>query len=340
MRVLLVTGSLIFSLFFAQLAKASTSFDISDVTLIGTTPSSLSFSFRSSQPGTTQSAYGINSRYGSLTLLTDSSVPVVSHSVTVQDLLPCTVYSVKLISNDQLGNHAEAIFADHATTSGCIGDAAATFQDSIYVPSNNPASTISIQPSNLQFSSVTLNIPDTFVSTPTTVQLVGLNANKLNFLSTQTSGNTILLGSALQLRGLTDDLHSVDVFSMALTVQATFLLTALAGVNPSSLHISRWDPTNRSWKEAPGCVLSTFSTGPTEANQGKISCTILSSSLLALMGLPLVAGAVPIDKPASANPPTIGGFPVTGMTFVIPLALISSVFLIMYLSKKVRRPNE
>ena len=85
---------------------------ISAITTTNITESSVTITWQTDEPATSQVEYGTNTDYGSLTDL-DSNL-VTSHSVTITGLVPETLYHYRVRSQDANGN--EAISIDHTFT--------------------------------------------------------------------------------------------------------------------------------------------------------------------------------------------------------------------------------
>jgi len=85
---------------------------ISTITPTNITESSVTITWQTDEPATSQVEYGLSTDYGSLTVL-DSNL-VTSHSVTITGLVPETLYHYRVRSQDTNGN--EAISIDYTFT--------------------------------------------------------------------------------------------------------------------------------------------------------------------------------------------------------------------------------
>jgi hypothetical protein len=114
-------------------------------------PNSSTITFYTDEPGTTQVEYGLTTAYGSQTAF-DSTL-VTSHSVSLSNLAPSTLYHYRIITKDSSGN--QTISTDQNFTTLKIG----------VIPVVIPVIT---QPVNVQTSKNTI-YPDTAIKPGTTL---------------------------------------------------------------------------------------------------------------------------------------------------------------------------
>lgn len=92
---------------------------------ISVTNTSLIFEWTTDEPANTQVEYGLLAGLGESTVVTNSNTKTTTHSVSLSNLLPCTMYYLKAVSTDRLSQQSKSQLQT-VSTSGCTGSASIT----------------------------------------------------------------------------------------------------------------------------------------------------------------------------------------------------------------------
>lgn len=213
--------------------------------------------------------YGLTNAYSTSTAETDTSPRVLSHSVTLPSLVPCTTYHYRVKSNDATSNLATG--TDNTfTTAGCIGSAAITGEvvTSITTASGGTSTLTS------GTTSLLLTIPTNATAVDAIYQIKSLDQIAVFLTSSTPSGVTKAGDYAFNLKALTGVDTSVTTFLQPITITLTYQDSDVVGINESSLAIYRFD--GATWSALTGCVVNT--------TVNTITCTTSNFSVFSLFG--------------------------------------------------------
>ncbi len=124
---------------------------ISNIQVADVTDSSVTITWTTDEPSTSQVEYGLNTSYGNITTL--DTTPVTVHSVSISGLTSFTTYDFRVRSRDDAGN--EAVSSNYSFTTSNVAPTITSF-------SGNP--TGGLVPLLVEFS-VTVSDPDGYVVT-------------------------------------------------------------------------------------------------------------------------------------------------------------------------------
>jgi len=221
---------------------------ISSSSSIGST-----ITWETDEASSSQLAYGLTALLGTTTPITDTSPLVTSHSVSLSDLVPCTLYYYQPVSQDSAANQS---IGDSSTfiTSGCttgVGSSVSSYVLSSITNSIGGGLTLASSRSNLNLTlppSVKSSLPDNTV--------IDYQAKEINLVSvlqayssptlpaTAPSGTSNqIISSVFDLKAYTDIGTTISSFDQPITVTINYSPSQLDNVNPSTLSLYRHDGT-------------------------------------------------------------------------------------------------
>nr|MBP7005604.1 fibronectin type III domain-containing protein [Patescibacteria group bacterium] len=244
---------------------------------------SSTISWVTDEVSTSRVVYSVNNSYASSTSEADlGGAAVLSHTVRVDDLLPCVTYGYKVVSRDLAGNAATSTGYEF-TTLGCVGDAEIIERSSDLIPVATGGS-ISIGSGDTR---VRLDVPIGYADQDASFQVKRLSQEAaLAVLGSPTRYVRTTGEHLLDLRAFTEDQYPLRVFEEPNTIEISYASEDIGGLDESLLKIFRNDDGN--WYELENCVVL-------EA-ENKVTCNTTHFSVFALFGR--LTGS---DAPSSAQ---------------------------------------
>lgn len=339
----------------AGTAQASNPLNISNEVSTAQTSTTLTFTFTTDNPGSTQLAYGINSTYGSMTTEADTSPRVTSHTAIIAGLQPCTVYAVQAISYDANAFKATSnsfnagpsgFFGGAISTLGCLGNLKPLLADELFIKPGDLASNVSDTTTSHASSSIDVDTPTGLVSQNTTLQVKGFDSAGLASVIGTPTGYQVLQDTVFQLTALTDSLAPVTSFAQPLTVRLGYSSADFSTINPVSITIQQWEENSHTWSPLTGCATTSYNANSQPDPNGtikSIACQTNHFSVFALTGKTQQAAttASPSSMPTAAlisavssSSKPVATLPVTGVDLRNLIAAL--LFMIGSLSIMVR----
>ncbi|MEI6835541.1 MAG: fibronectin type III domain-containing protein [Candidatus Falkowbacteria bacterium] len=214
--------------------------------------------------------YGLTDSYGSLTAEADvSPAGVVSHTVVLSGLVPCTTYHYSIYSNSSLNLFTKSS-DNYFTTSGCVGGATIIegSMNNIAVATGGNINLIT------NGQGINLVVPINFGVTDANFQIKKLNEST-TVASTSVPVGYLNIGSYVyEMKALSSSGTVMSTFDNPLTVSLTYTPSDVSGKDETSLKIYRWDGVN--WNELSNCSVDT--------NLKKVTCSTNHFSVFGLFG--------------------------------------------------------
>ena len=237
-----------------------------------TSNTTASVTWTTGELASTKLAYGLTRSYGETTSETNTSPRVLSHSVALADLLPCTKYHYATVSTDSFANTATSSDRSFVTT-GCDGGAVPGAATSTQIASNAGGSA-SEQNGSKTFT-VTAPADATATSSSFVIQIKQVSASTTLGTIGRPSAKPNEVGSAVfDVKAIYDGGTVLDSFDQEITIEYEYSDGETSDLDESSLWLYHY--TGGEWVALNNCVLDT------DANT--ISCTTPSFSIFGLFG--------------------------------------------------------
>ncbi len=236
--------------------------------------STLSVTWDTSELASTKFAYGLTDALGLTTVETDTSTQVLSHSVSLNNLLPCTSYQFAVVSRDASLNSATSSLSGF-TTAGCSGNETPLATTSTVITSASGGS--SQIESNDQMLTVTTPSNFTTTSTSVAIQIKAIpNESVLAELGRPTLVRTEVGPIVFDVKAIINNTTVLDSFDHEVTLTYTYNDTDVVGLNESSLWLYHYH--NDEWQALNACTINT--------DTNTVSCTTPNFSIFGLFGNP------------------------------------------------------
>jgi hypothetical protein len=213
-----------------------------------TTASHATVSWTTDELSSTLVKFGPTSSYASTTPESNTSPRVTSHSITVVNLLPCSLYHYLVQSIDASSNTATSS-DDTFTTTGCSGGATIIAKKQGDIATSTGGS--------LTQGALHLVVPKNFTTASSTVTFQANQLNGTTFFQNVTppSGRSSVGTTVFHLTALDSATTSVSTFDTPLTVTLTYDPADLGSLDPTTLTIYRYDGTT--WTALTNCSVDT-----------------------------------------------------------------------------------
>lgn len=227
--------------------------------------------------GTAKSAssqvyYGATNDLGSMTSEMNTTPRVTGHSVTLSNLIPCTIYVYKALSYDAEGNNIESAKGQFTTT-GCKGDATIVVSDKGKVTSGAGV-TLTAKEAGRGLSVV---VPAALVSgKELAVQAMKVTREEVKSEISKPTGKSWIGGSYV-LSAIEDATTEIKSFDKPVTVSIDYQNEDIEGINPNTLKIWHYED-GAGWRELSSCSVAINGVG------GTVTCQTSSFSVFGLFG--------------------------------------------------------
>jgi len=250
-----------------------TSPTISAIATSSITSSGGTITWTTSEAASSKVVYSVDTNYASTTTETDTSTRVTSHSVTLSNLLTCTLYNFRVVSRDAATNAATSTAANSFTTTGCSGGATPTSATSTVITVSSAAtSTVTDNGRTLQ-----VETPANFTATSSTVvvQIKGLASDTvLGSIGKPSNSLSSAAGIVFNVTALINNVTELDSFDVPVTVSYTYTDADISGLDESTL--SMYHYADSAWSELDECSVNT--------STNTITCEAPHFSIFAIFG--------------------------------------------------------
>lgn len=274
-----------------------------------TTNTSNTVTWSTDEQSSSQVEYGVTNSYGSTTTEADTSPRVISHSVVVSSLLPCTVYHYRVISKDSGSNTATGSDSAFSTT-GCSGSANITQNSTTPITFGiGGSASLSAGTANLG-----LTIPANATGSNVFYQIKQLTGSTVIAGIGSPSGVSPSLNHIYDIKALSGVSAEVSSFGQPISITLVYQDSEISGLDESTLKIYRWDGST--WVQLDNCSVNTSS--------NTITCTTTHFSTFGLFGQENIvetnipAGVVPLgflNKAYIKNPQNLDPKPCPSYNF-------------------------
>lgn len=211
----------------------------------------------------------------SSTAESDVSPRVFNHTVSLSDLVSCTLYHYQAVSRDAAGNTSTSS-RQAFTTLGCPGGSTPSSATSTQVTVASSATTTL---SDLG-RSFTISTPPNFTATSTSVviQIKSMAATSvLDAIGIPAGGLSRASGIVFDVTALIDNETVLDSFDAPVTVSYEYSDEDVAGLDESSLRMYHY--ANSLWERLEDCAV--------DAGSNVITCSAPHFSVFAIFGSPV-----------------------------------------------------
>lgn len=227
--------------------------------------------------GTAKSAssqvyYGATNDLGSMTSEMNTTPRVTGHSVTLSNLIPCTIYVYKVLSYDADANNIESAKGQFITT-GCKGDATVVVSDKGKVTSEAGVALTAKEAGR----GLSVVVPAALVSgKELAVQAIKVTREEVKSEISKPTGKSWIGGSYV-LSAIEDSTTEVKSFDKPVTVSIDYQNEDMEGIDPNTLKIWHYED-GVGWRELSSCSVHVNGVG------GTVTCETSSFSVFGLFG--------------------------------------------------------
>jgi hypothetical protein len=219
-----------------------------------------------SEDASSQVLFGPTAGLGSGTGESDTSPRLQNHSVTLTDLVPCSVYHYTVTSKDEAGNSVTSSDGSFITT-GCAGSAS--------VVSHAEAPITTASGGSLGLDTIHINVPAGFAADGADFQIKKIDHTPaVNAIGTP--AGRLQVGTAVyDIKALQNGTTAITSFDRPITITLEYNDADIAALLEVSLAIYRWD-AGTGWTRLQNCSV--------HAAANTVTCTTAHFSTFALYG--------------------------------------------------------
>lgn len=211
-------------------------------------------------------SYGPTSSLGTSTTETDTITRVQGHSVTLSNLVACSVYHFTVTSKDEAGNVTTSNDQSFITT-GCAGSA------SVVSHTDTPITRTS--GGSLGLSTVHVDVPAGFAASNADFQIKQINHDSAFGAIGTPAGMTLAGTNVYDIKALQNGSTAITSFTKPITITLKYTDPEIATLAEWTLAIYRWD-TGVGWTRLSDCAVDTAAK--------TVMCTTTHFSTFALYG--------------------------------------------------------
>lgn len=245
---------------------------LSSITASSTASTTARVMWTTNELASSKITYGPTNSYGTSTVVSDTSPRVLSHTVTLSNLLGCTTYHYAAVSTDASSNTSTSTDATFIT-SGCVASSTPTAATSTSITASAGGST-SLTSSD---ATITVSAPSNFTATSSSVviQVQAIAQSDILSVAGSPSSAVTKVGTIVfDVKAIIDSSTVLDSFDAPVTITYTYTDADIAGLDESSLTLYHYH--NSAWTELDSCTVT--------ANTNTISCTTPNFSIFSLYG--------------------------------------------------------
>lgn len=237
-----------------------------------TTNSSASITWGTSKSASSQVYYGATDEKGYMSEKLNTTPRVKGHTIVLNNLTSCTVYSYKVSSFDAEENMLESSGGDF-TTKGCKGDATViTYQKGQVTASTGV--TLTAKESGRGLS---VTVPAAVVTgKEVAIQAIKVSQEEVKEEISKPDGK-IWVGGSYVLNAIEDAVTEVTSFDKSVSVSIDYQNSDIVGIDPNTLKIWHYEDSV-GWRELSSC--STYVNGV----GGTVTCQTTSFSVFGIFG--------------------------------------------------------
>ncbi len=214
-----------------------------------TNSSSAVITWDTASPSTTRVDYGLINQYiGSSPVPPDNTL-VTAHSVTISNLRACTQYRYRILSVDSAGNSVAR--GDIFDTTGCPGGS--TIQSIVSALVSNTSQGLLSLLGTSTSKGITLDIPNQYNNNPAYFQIKQLDGSKVITAEPAPLGQNSIGTNIYRLDAMTNNTNSVASFSGPIKVTLDYQDADIAGIDPATLNIKRFNTAINQWEDLSNC---------------------------------------------------------------------------------------
>lgn len=244
----------------------------SDSPAVTTTSTTAQITWGTSKSASSQVYYGATDNFGSVTQEFNTTPRVTGHTVTLSNLLSCSVYVYKVTSFDSDANSIESVKGEFITD-GCKGDATVILSEKGQVTANTGL-TLDAKQSGRGLSVV---VPaDVVTGREVAIQALKVSKEEIQAEVSKPTGKTWVGGSYI-LSAIEDEITEVTSFDKSVTVSIDYQNADIEGVDPNTLKIWHYEDL-AGWRELSSCSTAINSVG------GTVTCQTTSFSVFGIFG--------------------------------------------------------
>lgn len=247
--------------------------------------STATITWTTSEAASSKLVYGPTSFYGLTTAESNTGSRVTSHSLAIEELLPCTVYFFAPVSRDASLN-ATTSTAESFTTAGCSADELPATTTSTRITVADGGSTSVTQSGRV----LTVNLPEnaTATSSSVVIQIKALASDGVLASIGRPAQLSNEVGSIVfDVKAIIDGDTILDSFDQEVTITYQYSEEDLGSLDESSIWLYHYH--QGAWVALNDCTVNTTS--------NTIRCTTPGFSVFALFGSPRVtvsSGGIPV----------------------------------------------
>lgn len=216
-------------------------------------------------------SYGPTTSLGTISSEIDTVTRLQNHTVTLTNLVPCSIYHYTVTSKDAANNNVTS--ADRSfITAGCAGSA------SVVEHADTPITASSGGSVNLD--NVTVSVPSGFAASDADFQIKKIDQDPALGTIGIPVGRQLAGTKVYDIKALQGGTTAITSFSKPITITLQYDETDITGLGESSLAIYRWDD-GTGWTKLNDCTVDTT------ANM--VTCTTNHFSTFALYGESIAA---------------------------------------------------
>lgn len=233
----------------------------------GATSGKETITWTTNEDASSKVSYGPTTSLGGVTAETNTSPRVQSHSVTLSNLIPCSIYHYTVTSVDAAGNTTTS--ADKSfTTAGCAGSA------DIISYETKPVTTTS--GGSVSLDTIKVDVPKGFAEASANFQVKKINHDPA-LGAIGMPDDMLLAGTKVyDIKALQNGTTAITSFDKPITITLKYTDQEIDEIAESSLAIYRWD-AGSGWTKLGDCTV--------DDDANTVTCTTQHFSTFALYGM-------------------------------------------------------
>jgi hypothetical protein len=239
---------------------------ISNVAAESTSAGQATITWTTDKDTSSRVSYGPTSSLGTTTAETDTSPRLKSHSVTLDDVIPCSIYHYTVTSRDIAGNVTTS--GDHSfITAGCAGSADVISHADMQITTASGGS--------VSLGGISVEVPAGFAAVDADFQIKQIDHDPALGAIGGPAGMTLVGNKVYDIKALQNGTTAITSFAKPITVTLQYTDADIGDLAEPSLAIYRWD-SGTGWTRLNDCQVN--------ASANTVTCTTTHFSTFALYG--------------------------------------------------------